>query len=142
MTNISTTVASTAAAPAVPTVSSNVTIDWGSWLSQAVANETNIIESVAEAGVTSVLADIPFGSFVSMFIGPTVVKQYVDQALVSLEGILQSDTLSVSPTDTIMTSVVTMITQYEPALAAYLGSNLQPMIQTAIAKILPTVASK
>jgi hypothetical protein len=132
------TVAAPAAAPApasVPTVSQPVTVDWGDWVAQALANETPIIEAAASGGVSLALAQIPFGSFVSTFIGPTIVDQYVLQGLTALEGVLKSEKLSVPASATLETTVANMLNANEPALAKFLGSELGPTISAAVGKL-------
>lgn len=128
----------TAAAPAaapVPTVSGAVTVDWGDWAAQALAAETPIIEAAAQAGISTALGAIPFGSVISSFIGPTVVNQYVAQGLTALEGVLAPEKLTIAPSNALETYVANAINANEPALAAFLGAQLGPMISAAIAKL-------
>ena len=125
----------TSPATSVPTISSPVTIDWGDLAAQLLAHETPIIESAASAGVTLALGAIPMGSFFSGFIGPTVTKQYVDQALTSLEDILKGNTLTVSPTEALTALAAKLFNQAEPALAGFLGNDVEPMIAGWVAKL-------
>lgn len=120
-----------------PTVAQDIRVDWGSWLAQGLAHETAIIEAAAQGGISLALKAIPFGSFVTMFIGPTLVKQYVDMGLAALEGVLTPLSASVPTSNTLFTTVANLINANEPALAAFLGDQLEPMIEAAIAKIIP-----
>jgi hypothetical protein len=119
---------------AAPTVSQSVTVDWGSWVTQALTHEEPILEAAASAGLSLALAQIPFGAFVSAFVGPTVVKQYVDQAVSALSGVIGADALTV-PAGGIEGVVANLINANEPALAAFLGANLQPLISAALARL-------
>lgn len=124
-------------ASTVPTVSSSVTVDWGDWVAQLLQNETPVLEALGESAVASGLAMVPFGSIVSTFIGPTIVKQYVDQALVGLETLLEKENASVPTSNTVLVYVLNMIKTYEPTFATYLGTQLTPLIETEIAKLFP-----
>lgn len=128
-------------APPVPTVSSAVTIDWGSWAAQILKHEAPIIEAVAAGGEQLILNQIPFGSLISMFIGPQVIQGYIDQGLTALEGMLATETTGVPATNTLMLYVANMINTYEPQIAAFLGANLDPMIQGLVAKAIPSAAA-
>lgn len=133
------------AAPAAPTTtvpatSSTAVVPWGDWAEQALINETTLLESLASGGVSLALSEIPFGSFVANFIGPTVVKGLVDTALKALEGVLSTATLAIPASNTILTTVANMLNANYPALANFLGSNLEPMIQAEIAKVFPAAA--
>lgn len=129
----------TAAAPArvTPTVSMPVRVSWGDWVEQALAHETPFIESVAEAGLGLALKAIPFGGIVSMFVGPTVIKQLVDLAMTALEGVVAGQGTTVPDGNAVFASVANMLNANYPQLAAFLGTEVEPMIEAAIAKILP-----
>lgn len=116
-----------------PTVSSPVEMDWGSMAAQMLRNETAIIEAAAAGGMQVALSAMPFGSIVSMFIGPKVVKQYIDQGLTLLEGVLDGQKLIAG--SAVETYVFTAINTYEPLLAKELGDQLTPLIQSLLAKV-------
>ena len=118
-----------------PTVSQDVRIDWGSWMAQALAHETVIIEAAAQGAVDLALKSIPFGSLVSSFIGPTIIKQYVDMGLAALEGVLEPLSVTAPGYNVLFTTIANLINANEKALAAFLGDQLDPMIHAALAKI-------
>lgn len=82
--------------------------------------------------MTLALSAIPFGSVVSMFIGPKVVKQYIDQGLTLLEGMLSGEKLEAQ--GTIETYVFNALNTYEPLLVKELGDQLNPLIKSLLAK--------
>ena len=140
MTDLKASVASipapTAPAPqAIPSVSSSVTIDWGSWAAQALHASEGILGSIAGVVETDLLAMVPFGSIISSFIGPTVVASYVQQGLQTLEGILEGRTLTSS--GAIEKYVFNAMIAFEPALVHLLGDTLIPMIEATVLKLLP-----
>lgn len=116
-----------------PTVSESVKLDWGSAAAQFLKAETQILESLAAGGVALALNQIPFGSMISMFVGPKVVKQYVDQALTTLEGILEGQPPAVA-SNAIEKYVFAAINSYEPELAKMLGDQLTPLIKGLMVK--------
>lgn len=120
----------------VPTVSSSVTADWGSVAAQIIANEQTIIVAAANAGVNLALAQMPFGSLVETFIGPTVIDQYISQALVGLETFLKTQSITVSPQNAVESYVMSMITSAEPWLISFLGPQVETMVSAAVAKIV------
>ena len=100
-----------------------------------LAHEMPIIESAAQGAVQMGLGAIPMGSFLSGFIGPTVTKQYVDQALVSLEDVLKGSSLTISPSDALSSLAAKLFNQAEPALASFLGDSVEPMIAGWVKKL-------
>jgi hypothetical protein len=120
----------------VPGIADPVTVDWGDLAAQLLAHETPIIEATAQTGVNLALGAIPIGTFLSGFVGPTVIKQYVDQALTSLEDVLKGNTLTVSPSEALASLSAKLFNQAEPALASFLGQEVEPMIQGWVAKLL------
>lgn len=133
MTDTSTTPAPTSAP--VPGIAGPVVVDWGDLAAQLLAHETPIVEAAAQTGVKVGLAAIPMGSFLSEFVGPAVVKQYVDQALTSLEDVLKGSSLTVSPSEALASLAAKLFNQAEPSLASFLGGTVEPMIQGWVAKL-------
>ena len=127
----------------VPTVSQPVRIAWNDWAEQLLVHEQTIIEGLAEAGTDLALSTVPMGSLIANFVGPTVVKQTVDQGLLALEGLLSNPDLAItiSPTNFLATFVANTINTTGPALAKQLGPTLDPMIASAVAKALPAPAA-
>ena len=122
-------------APApVPTVAAPVTVDWGDLINQILTNAEPIIAATAQTGVSTALASIPFGSFISDFIGPTVIGQYVTMGINAVEGQLKGQAISV-PAGSVEAIIANLFNQNEPALAAFLGADVEPLIAAAIAKI-------
>ena len=120
---------------AVPSVTSAVSIDWGSWASQALRASESIVAAAAGGAENLVLAQIPFGTMIEMFISPAVVSSYVTQGLRNLEGMLDGQTLTA--TSPLETYTFNAVNAAEPELAAILGSKLLPLIQAEIAKLIP-----
>jgi hypothetical protein len=118
-----------------PTASQPVRIPWGHWLSQALANETKIIEAAAQGGANLALHAIPMGTVVSMFIGPQLIKQYVDMGLAALEGIVDPLSVEVPVGNTVLATVANLINKNEPEFAAWVGEELGPMIEAALGKL-------
>jgi hypothetical protein len=122
----------------VPGIAGPVVVDWGDLAAQLLAHETPIMEAAAQTGVKFALATVPMGSFLSEFVGPTVTKQYVDQALTSLEDVLKGSSLTVSPSEALASLAAKLFNQAEPALASFLGGTVEPMIQGWVSKLLGT----
>ena len=122
--------------PPVPGIAGPVVVDWGDLAAQLLAHETPIIEAAAQTGVKVGLAAIPMGSFLSEFVAPNVVKQYVDQAMLSLEDVLKGSSLTVSPSDALATLAAKLFNEGEKPLASFLGGTVEPMIQGWVAKLL------
>lgn len=121
-----------------PTVSGPITIDWGSFVSQILSHETPIIETVAQAGVSLVLHEIPLGSFIENFITPKVVKQYVDMALVAVQGGLEGQSLELPSTGiagNVASIAENLFRQGEPELVAFLGGTIGTWITEAVGKL-------
>ena len=133
MTDASTNTAPTPAP--VPGIAGPVVVDWGDLAAQLLAHETPIVEAAAQTGVNLALGAIPMGSFLSEFVGPAVVKQYVDQALTSLEDVLKGSSLTVSPSEALASLAAKLFNEAEPSLASFLGGTVEPMIQGWVAKL-------
>lgn len=121
-----------------PTVSGPITIDWGSFVSQLLSHETPIIETVAQAGVSLVLHEIPLGSFIENFITPKVVKQYVDMALVAVQGGLEGQSIPLPSTGiagNIAAVAENLFRQGEPELVSFLGGTIGTWITDAVGKL-------
>lgn len=119
-----------------PTVTQNVVIDWGSWISQALVHETPIIEAAAQAGATVALASLPFGSIVSGFILPKLVKQYVDMGLTAMEGAVDGKSVSVPAggiAGFLATLVENLMQQGESTWLGALDVVIGPLIKAEIA---------
>jgi len=129
-----TTIPPVKAPQAVPSVSSAVAIDWGSWAAQAIRASESIVAATAVQAEGVALAAVPFGSMLEMFIGPQVVTSYVTQGMQTLAGMLDGKTLAA--TNPVETYAFNAITTFEPELATILGDKLTPMIQAAIAKLV------
>jgi hypothetical protein len=127
----------------VPGIAGPVRVDWGDLAAQILVHETPIIEAAAQTGVKVGLAAVPMGSFLSEFVAPDVVKQYVDQALTSLEDVLKGSSLTVSPSEALASLAAKLFNQAEPSLASFLGGTVEPMIQGWVTKLLgsPKAAS-
>lgn len=140
---ISAAAASAAAQPArlVPTASQPVRIPWGDWAEQALVHEQAMIEAAAEAGATIAESLSPMGSLVAAFVGPTVVKQLVDQGLTLAEGMLKGQAITINQPNWLESYVITTINQVAPNLAVKLGATLNPMIKAAIAKVPPPAST-
>lgn len=119
----------------VPGISGPVVVDWGDLAAQLLAHETPIVESAAQGAVQAGLSAIPMGSFLSGFIGPTVTKQYVDQALTALEDVLKGSSLTVSPSEALASLAAKLFNQAEPSLASFLGDTVEPMIAGWVKKL-------
>ena len=132
-----TTTTASAAAPkrVTPTATQAVRISWGDLLDQIVEHETPIIESIAGAGATLALAHVPMGALISAFIGPTVIQQYVDTGLATLEATLKGQSTTITPSNAIEAYVLAQIKAYEPALVAHLGPQLDALLKATIAKV-------
>lgn len=124
-----------AMATPVPSVAGSTTIDWGSWAEQLIKNETAVIEGTVQGGVTMALSAVPFGNIIAGFIGPTVVKQYVDQALVVLEGVLADKSTTINSSNTLETYVISMIQNEAPILSAFIGAALPGLVQKALGSV-------
>ena len=122
--------------PPVPGIAGPVVVDWGDFAAQLLAHETQIVEAAAQTGVKVGLAAIPMGSFLSEWIAPNVVKQYVDQALISLEDLLKGGTLTIAPNEALASLAAKLFNQAEPSLASFLGGTVEPMIQGWVSKLL------
>ena len=133
MTDASTTTSSTPAP--VPGIAGPVRVDWGDWADQLLVHERPAIEAMAQTGVQMTLRAIPIGSFLEGFVGPAVTKQYVDQALTSLEDVLKGSSLTVSPSEALASLAAKLFNQAEPSLASFLGGTVEPMIQGWVAKL-------
>lgn len=118
-----------------PTVSQSIRVDWGSWVSQLLAHEAPIIEAAVQGGINLALANVPMGSLIGMFIAPTVVKQYLDQGMTALEGVLNNQSITVPASNMLEATIANLINSNEPELAAFLGSNLDNLIKAAVAKL-------
>jgi hypothetical protein len=118
-----------------PTVSQSIRVDWGSWVSQLVEHEKPIIEAAASGGLALALHALPFGTLVSAFIGPAIVKQYVDQALATLEPLIASKSLTVSASNAIMAAAAKAINDNEPSLAGLLSGELDSLLLAAVSKL-------
>ena len=122
----------------VPTNSQSTVIPWQDWAEQAIVHLTPLIELVAEGGATVAFASMPMGSIIEEFIGPTVIKQTVDSALVQLQAFLSTQaSIAIPASNALETVVAKTINATAPALAAQLGDKLIPMVQAAVAKALP-----
>jgi hypothetical protein len=118
-----------------PTASQSVRVPWGDWLEQLLLNETHVVEAAAQGGVALALHALPIGGIISMFIGPTIVKQYVDMALAALEGVVAGHSVTVDGSSAILTTVANLINANEPAFAKWVGGELEPMIAAALGKL-------
>lgn len=118
-----------------PTVAQAVRVDWGSWIAQLLDHEKPIIEAAASGGISLALHQLPFGTLVSAFIGPTLVQQYVDQALAAVEPLLASKSLSVPASSAVATIAAQMVNANEPSLAKLLGSELDTLLNAAVSKL-------
>ena len=123
---------SVALTTSVPSVATSATIDWGSWAEQLLQNETPVIESVVEGGISMALSAVPFGNIIANFIGPTVVKQYVDQGIAVLGAALANKSIAISDPTTLEAYVVNMIKNEAPILSAFIGGALPGIVQKAI----------
>jgi hypothetical protein len=135
---VATMPAPSAQAPApgpVPTVSSSVTIDWGSFAAQLLENSEPIIAAAAQAGLNLALSEIPLGSLIAHFIGPTVISQYVAQGVTALAGLLKNDKLTIPASDFLATFVANAFNANEPQLAKFLGDSITPTIKAFIDKL-------
>jgi hypothetical protein len=121
--------------PPVPGIGGPVVVDWGDLAAQLLAHETPIVEAAAQTGVNVALATIPMGSFLSEFVGPAVTKQYVDQALTSLEDILKGSSFTIAPSAALASLAAKLFNQAEPSLASFLGDTVEPMIQGWVKKL-------
>jgi hypothetical protein len=124
----------TATSPArvTPTVGGQIRVDWGSAAAQFIAHEAPILEAAGAAAVAAGLKSLPFGAIVSTFIGPTLVNQYVGQALTTLEGVLNTQNFSVADSNTLAASVANLINTNEAWLISFIEGNLDPLISKAI----------
>lgn len=118
-----------------PTVSQDVRTDWGSWFSQFAAHEEPVLVALAEAGIHVGLKSVPMGPFVEMFLGPKLVKQYVDMAITALNGFVSHAGQITAPPDTIYATVLNLLNANEPAFVAFVEGKLDPMVKDALAKI-------
>lgn len=118
-----------------PTVSGSVVIDWGSFVAQLLSHETPIVEAVAAGGVALALSAVPMGSFISNFIGPKLVSQYVDMALTAVEGGVSGQSITL-PSGGIGGFVAKMaanlFTQGEPQLVSFLDADVMPWIEAEL----------
>lgn len=126
----STPPASTPAPTKTPTVGQSIQVDWGSWIAQLLVHETPMIEAAGEAAYTAFAPAI-----IKMFIGPSVIGQYIDQALTALENVINAQNLQVSDSNVVASTVASLINKNEAALANFLGTNLEPMIMAALKKL-------
>lgn len=129
------TTADTTTPRVTPTIAQGVRIDWGSFFAQFIEHEKPIIEAVASGGLKLALSQIPMGNIVEMFIGPTLVAQYLDQGLTALEGLLKDQSVTVPASNLLETTIANLINANEPKLVEWLGANLDPMIKAAVAKL-------
>lgn len=137
-TNTGAVAAATAALPDVtvhaPTVTQPAVMDWGSVAAQIIDHAKPIAEAAANAGVTLVFAEIPFGSFFQHYVTPKLINQYVDQVFTMIEGSLKDQTISV-PTSGIAGMVANAISAAEGPLLDFLnmiGVDLMPQITAAV----------
>jgi len=115
--------------PKVPTISQSVQVDWGSWAAQFLVHETPLIEAVGEAAYTAFAP-----AMLKLFISPTVIGQYIGQALTAAEALLNTQNMQVGDTNAVAAMVANLINKNEAALAQFLGSNLEPMIMAQLKK--------
>jgi len=126
--------AATPAPTKTPTVGQSIQVDWGSWVSQFLIHETPLIEAVGEAAYTQFAP-----AMVKLFIGPNVIGQYIGQALVALENIVNTQNMQVPDTNIVASTVASLVNKNETALANFLASDLEPMIMSELKKLgLPT----
>lgn len=129
--------ATVAAQPRVtPSVGMPIRVDWGSLAAQLIDHEKPIIEALAEAGITAAEGMAgPIGPILQMFIGPQMVKQYLDQGLVALEGQLNPQVLTVDQSNMLLSTAANLFNANEPALAGFLGSTIEPLFQKGLAAL-------
>lgn len=125
----------------VPTVSQPVRIPWGDWAEQGLVHEQALLEQGAELGVQIAATASPLGGIISSFVGPTVVKQLVDQGLALAEGMLKGQAITIREPNWIEAYTVTTFNQLFPSVFAKIGADLTPMVQAAIAKVTPPPAA-
>jgi hypothetical protein len=129
------TVAAVPPARIVPTTSQPVRIPWGDWAEQILVHEKSLIEAGIQAGIEFGAGASPIGGLVVGLVGPTVVKQLVDQGLTLAEGMFAGQAITISQPNWLESYVITTINQVAPNLAAKIGDDLTPMVQAAIAKV-------
>lgn len=136
------TMSSNAPAPAtrvVPTISQPVRIPWGDWAEQGLIHEAALIEQAAQLGFDLAARATPLGGIVQTFVGPTVVKQLVDQGLKLAEGMVHGQEITITEPNWVEAYVVTTFNQLFPTLFAKVGTDLTPMLTKAIAAATPVV---
>ena len=132
---VTTTTPTPAPARVTPTAAQPVRVPWGDWLAQALAHETSIIEAVAGARVNMALSAVPVGSVIKMFIGPELVKQYVDIGLKTLEGVLEPKEWDPDSSNKVLVSIANLINNNEAAFVQVIGDQLQPLIKAELSKL-------
>lgn len=127
----------------VPTVIQPVRVSWADWIEQILVHETPLIEAAAEIGASIGIGYIPIiGPAAAKLVGPTIVKQVVDQGLALLEGMLAQQTpITIDTPNWLQSFAVTTINQVAPQFAKVMGETLDPMIVAAIAKATPAPAA-
>jgi putative chitinase len=132
----------TAPPPATnPSAPPPIVVDYGDMAAQIFADAEPILAAVGQGAARLALSAIPMGSFISDFIGPTVISRYVSQAITAVAGSLKGQALTIANPNDIETFAANLFAAGEPALASFLGDSVAPTISALVAKILPAPAA-
>lgn len=112
-----------------PTISQSVQVDWGSWAAQLLRHITPIVE----AGVNTAVSD--FAPTLRLFVGPKLVNQTLEQALLVLENVLDKRSITIDGSKVLLATVARMVVVNEAAFATFMGDYLEPMIIAEMKKL-------
>lgn len=124
-----------------PSAPPPIAVDYGDMAAQILADAEPILAMAAQGAAGLALSAIPLGSFISNFIGPTVISQYVSQAITAVAGSLKGQALTIADPNDIEKFAANLFAAGEPALASFLGDSVAPTISALVAKILPAPAA-
>lgn len=118
-----------------PSIDQNVHVDIGSALASLFHNAEPAAEALANYGITSALATVPFGSVIVGYATP-LVDQYVKSAFTQVEATLEAvGNIDVPAGNIVFTTAARMFNDNEKALTTFLGGSITPMLQAAVKKL-------
>lgn len=124
----------------VPTVSTPATLRWGHIGAQILDHMKPILEAAAPEVAEALIHKLPMGAFLSAFVGPKVVDEYVDQVVSMVEGSMDGRKLTVANANMVEKLVFNTVNNSDAAVAKYMDADLVPMIKARVAAYLPPTA--
>jgi Mannosyl-glycoprotein endo-beta-N-acetylglucosaminidase len=129
------------ATPPTPVAAPPIVIDYGDIIDQILTVLTPVFDQAASAGLKLATNAIPGGALILDFLGPNMVSQFVGSAVGSVESLLKSKSLSISPTNALETMVLSAIQTELPGVASFLSVELPAWISAEVAKVTPSLAA-